>query len=202
MSVPPILACPECDLLHQAPPEDRREEFRCTRCGAILQERHSGSLDMPLAFAIAALIFFGLANLFPILSMRMSGQLEEATLPGCVRLMAAQGWPWLSAIVLTTVEVAPLAYLGGLVHVLIRARTGKVGRTSARMFRLTQELPGWAMAEVFLLGVLVAYVKLTKNAAVTPGPSLYALGAFVVTIAAAEASLNPHAVWAAIRERR
>lgn len=195
------MACPECDLLHQAPHEGSREAYLCTRCGAVLQEGHSGNLDMPLAFALAALIFFGLANLFPLLSMTLHGQAQEATLPGCVRMLSALGWPWLAAIVVTTVEVAPLAYLGGLVHVLLRARAGKVGRTSARMFRLVQELPGWVMAEVFVLGVLVAYVKLAKMAPVTPGISLFALGAFVLAVAAAEASLDPRAVWAAIRER-
>lgn len=195
------MACPECDLLHQAPPEASRAEFVCSRCGAVLQEGHSGNLDMPLAFALAALIFFGLANLFPILSMNLHGQVHEATLPGCVHMLSVLGWPWLAAIVLTTVEVAPLAYLGGLVHVLLRAKAGKVGRTSARMFRMVQELPGWVMAEVFILGVLVAYVKLAKMAPVKPGVSLFALGAFVLAVAAAEASLDPRAVWAAIRER-
>lgn len=195
------MACPECDLMHQAPPEPSREEFLCSRCGAVLQEGHAGNLDTPLAFALAALVFFGLANLFPLLSMNLHGQVKEATLPGCVRLLATQGWPWLAAIVVTTVEVAPLAYLGGLVHVLLRARAGRVGRSSARMFRWVQELPGWAMAEVFILGILVAYVKLAKMAPVAPGISLFALGLFVLAVAAAEASLDPRAVWAALKDQ-
>lgn len=57
------------------------------------------------------------------------------------------------------------------------------------------------MAEVFILGILVSYVKLAKMAVVVPGPSLFALGAFIVVAAAAVSALDVGSVWEALRSQ-
>jgi paraquat-inducible protein A len=51
------------------------------------------------------------------------------------------------------------------------------------------------MAEVFVLGIIVSYVKLAKMAVVVPGPSLYGLCAFIVAAAAAVSALDIRSVW-------
>jgi paraquat-inducible protein A len=50
------------------------------------------------------------------------------------------------------------------------------------------------MIEVFLLGVLVAVVKLSSMATVVPGPALWAFVALTVTLTAV-LSFNPGAFW-------
>ena len=54
------------------------------------------------------------------------------------------------------------------------------------------------MAEVFILGILVSYVKLAKMAVVVPGPSLYGLGAFILVAAAAVSALDIGSIWEAL----
>ena len=51
------------------------------------------------------------------------------------------------------------------------------------MFRTLTRLRPWAMPEVFLLGALVALVKLSAIAQVVPGVSLFAYVAFMLTLA-------------------
>jgi paraquat-inducible protein A len=51
------------------------------------------------------------------------------------------------------------------------------------------------MVEVFVLGALVAYVKLNDVAPVHVDPAFYALGLFVFLLAAADATFEPRAVW-------
>ena len=50
------------------------------------------------------------------------------------------------------------------------------------------------MIEVFLLGVLVAIVKLSSMATVIPGPALYAFMALTVLLTAV-LSFNPRGFW-------
>ena len=192
------MACPECDLLHRNLPAPSTGSLLCSRCGAVLRRSGKGTPDLPLAFALAALIFFALANAFPLLALRLHGAVQETTLPGCVHILASIGRPWLAAIVATTVQLAPLAQLAGLVYVLVQVKRRRARPLTARIFRWTQELPAWGMAEVFVLGILVSYVKLAKMAEVVPGPSLYALGAFVVASAATFATLDSGTVWDAL----
>jgi paraquat-inducible protein A len=51
------------------------------------------------------------------------------------------------------------------------------------------------MMEVFMLGILVAMVKLAKMASIVPGVSLYAFVALIFVLAATTASLDSHLVW-------
>jgi len=196
-----LMACPECDLLQRVGPLSGSEAAVCQRCGGLLRQgnrRQYTPLDTPLAIAFIALLLFALANAFPLLVLQLHGSLQLATIPGCVRALVSLGWPWLAAILITTVILAPPVYLGGLAYVLIQARRGHATRWTMRIFRIIQEFGPWGMTEVFLLSILVAYVKLNDMAAVSPGPSFYALAAFTVAMAALLTSLDPRAVWTAL----
>ena len=56
------------------------------------------------------------------------------------------------------------------------------------MFRITELLRPWAMMEVYLLGVIVAYVKLSDFARLELGVALFAFVGLIVVMIAAEAA--------------
>ncbi len=192
------MACPECDLLHRVSAPPRGGISSCTRCGAILRRGGYESEDLALALHIAALILFCLANAFPLLSLRLHGTVQEASIPGSVRILSNLGWPWLSAVLITTVILAPLAHLSGMIYVLLQIRGRHSNRWTMLVFRIVGQFGAWGMAEVFILGILVSYVKLAKMAVVVPGPSLFALGAFILVAAAAVSALDIGSVWEAL----
>ena len=195
---PVLTACPECDLLHRIGELPKGGIAFCSRCGGVLRRARRGSIDTPLAFAVTALVLFVLANGFPLMSLTMNGTRQEVTLPGCIQCLALLGWPWLAAILITLVELAPLAFLVGVTHVLLQVKHRRAHNWTARIFRLVLESQSWGMVEVFLLAIMVSYVKLSKMAMVLPGPSLYALAAFIVAVSALLSSLEPEAVWEAM----
>jgi paraquat-inducible protein A len=197
-----LTACPECDLLHRIGPLPKGGTALCGRCGAVLKRNQQSSLDIPLAFAITALILFALTNFFPVMSLYMHGSEEAVTLPGSIHFLVTLGWPWLGAILITTVELAPLVYLSGLIYVLMQVKARRGNAWTARIFRLVQEFQSWSMMEVFLLGILVTYVKLSKMAMVIAGPSVYALGAFILATSAVLSYLEPDVIWDALGEIR
>ncbi len=198
---PILMACPECDLLHWVKPPPQGGISSCIRCGAILRRGGHNSRDVALALHIAALILFCLANAFPLLSLHLHGTVQEASIPGCARILANLGWPWLSAVLITTVILAPLGHLGGMIYVLLEIRRRQPNRWTAWVFRIVEQFGAWGMAEVFILGIIVSYVKLAKMAVVVPGLSLYALGAFIVVAAAAVSALDIGSVWGALGGR-
>jgi paraquat-inducible protein A len=51
------------------------------------------------------------------------------------------------------------------------------------------------MMEIFLIGILVALVKLGKMATIVPGLSVIAFGILIFVIAAASSAVDPHLVW-------
>jgi paraquat-inducible protein A len=190
-----MLACPDCDLLHRAGAPGKDSMQLCVRCGAVLGRGRHARLARVMALHVTALILFFLANAFPLLAVRLHGTVRETSIPGCARILATLGWPWLSAILVTTVILGPLLQLGGTLAVLVQIARRRQGAWTARLFRILEEFRSWGMVEVFLLGVLVSYSKLSQTATVVPGPSLYALGGFIFAAALAMSALDPRAVW-------
>ena len=53
----------------------------------------------------------------------------------------------------------------------------------------------WGMVEVFIIGVIVALVKLTHYGSLIPGIALWSLGGLTLLLAATASSFNIHDVW-------
>jgi paraquat-inducible protein A len=156
---------------------------------------------MTLALVLASLSLFLAAQLFPLLTLRLHGTAQETSVLASIDLLVRTGWPWLAAVLIVTVELAPSAYLCGLVFVLVRLKQGRGNRGTARVFRIIQDVQGWAMVDVFLLGVLVSYVKLAKLAVVVPGGAMYALAGSALLLAWAVDSMDCQSMWKAMGEK-
>lgn len=190
-----MTACHECDLLHRLKPIPRGTVAHCSRCGAVLSRHRPNSLERTLALTVAGLILFALANSFPFLAMTMEGQHRQIVLLTGIKELYRQGMPEVAILVLLTTIVTPLLHLSGLLYVLVPLKLNRMAPAIWRVFRWVRRMQPWSMLEVFMLGILVALVKLTKMADVVPGISLYCFLALIYILAAITASLDPARVW-------
>jgi paraquat-inducible protein A len=94
--------------------------------------------------------------------------------------------------------LAPGLQLALLLTVLVPLKLGWLPVWIARLFRYARTLAPWGMMDVFMLGILVAVVKLSDMATLIPGTSLFAFGLLIFVLAAAQAALDPHAVWSRV----
>lgn len=191
----PVVACHECDLLHQVKPLPQDCKARCTRCGALLYVNSPQTIDRTLAFAITGLILLAIANLYPFLSLESQGTVLETTLLTGTIILSQQSTLGLAVLVLLTSMLVPCILLSALVLVLWPIRKGHCFPGSRRLFRLAMLLRPWSMTEVFLLGILVSVVKLAKLATIIPGTALFAFLALVFVLAAVNTFLDPGTVW-------
>ena len=105
--------------------------------------------------------------------------------------------PFVALLVLATTILFPLIQLLALIYLLtfpIRFRRFEHSTTFNLSGRLIQVLRPWVMVEVFLLGVIVAFVKLTSMATVLPGVALWAFGA-LASLLTAVFSFNPRCIY-------
>lgn len=190
-----LIACHDCDLLHRIKPSARPSVAKCQRCGAVLFRHKANSLDHTLAFTIAGLILFTVANSFPFLQFEMQGQVTQTTLITGVNELYVQGLWELAGLVLLTIIVAPLFQLLGLLHVLLPLRFQRIPWKLPTVFRFVQALQPWAMMEVFMLSILVSVVKLGDMAIIVPGIALWSYAALILVLAGSVASLDPEIIW-------
>ncbi len=194
-TTPPLVACPDCDLLQREPELVPEGCADCERCGAELFRNKPHSIDYTLAFLAAAAIVFIYANAFPLMDMDTSGRRSSTTLMGTAAALQEAGMPSVSLLVLATAILIPAIELMAMGYMLLPLRLGHVPPGLRFAFRVVEWVRPWAMVEVFVLGALVAYVKLNDTAPVHVDPAFYALGLFVFLLAAADATFEPRAVW-------
>ena len=195
-----VVACHTCDLLTR-PSDAAGTTSLCPRCGAVLHRQKSNSIDRPLAFALSGLILFAIALTHPFLAMKSGGFVQETTLLTGILELWKQRLYGLGALVLLTCALIPLAQLTGLLYVLVPLRMNAAAPGSVAIFRAILHVNSWAMMEVFLIGILVALVKLAKMATIVPGAAVMALGLLTVVTTAAMATLDPPLVWARLDRR-
>jgi paraquat-inducible protein A len=197
MAHPETISCNTCGLLQQVGALTRGQVAQCARCGSRLTEGPHGSLQLTGALALAALILYVPANIYPIMRMHFYGAYSESTVwDGVVKLADQDQW-FIAIIVFLASIVIPVLKLSGLLYLVItvRFRIGRRLRDRARIYRFIDVIGPWAMLDVFLLAALVGLVQLGQIATVLPGPGLIAFAAVVVLTMLATASFDPRAIW-------
>ena len=164
--------------------------------------RHRNSLDRALAFALTGLLFFILANMFPLLIFEMDGQSQSNRLiDGAIAFWNAGYWE-LGIVVFISSVMAPLMVLLILITLLLPMRFGRVPLRPQLQVRTLTHLRPWAMSEIFILGIIVAFVKLSDFADVSVGLSLFAFVLMVASTVMAYLTLDDSALWNRLRDIR
>ena len=196
-----LLACHECDLVLEITQIPERTAAHCVRCDAVLFRARPDSVDRTSAFTLAGLFLFVVSCSFPFLAMKNAGIVQETALLTGVFNLYEQKMPALATLVLLTCVLVPLVQMLGLLYIMIPLKWNRSARHAARVFRFYLHLQPWGMMEVFLLGILVALVKLGKMATIVPGIAVIAFGILIFVLAAAISSLDPHLVWERIEKK-
>ncbi len=192
--VPHVILCEGCDAVYPKTLLAPGETARCTRCGTAL-ERYTGDTHKRiLPLVVAGLVMFAVANLFPIVSISIGGQHSATTLVGAVVALAHEGLAEVALLVLATTLLFPLLQLLILLYLMLPLASLRRPLGFTWLVRALQSLQPWGMVEVFLLGILVAIVKLTSSAEVIVGPAMAAFVALTVLLTAI-LSFQPRDFW-------
>jgi len=189
------IACHDCDGVFPLPQVGKGERAVCPRCGVGLFEHKGHSLDHSLALALTSLILFVIANINTLLVMKIGGRTQAGAIFTGVQELYAQGFWEIAALVFVVSILAPLLKLMCLFYVLVPLRLGLRLPAATQVFRFYEVLHPWAMTEVYMLGILVAVVKLADLASLEPGIALYSFAALIFFMAATDASLDDHEIW-------
>jgi len=192
----PVVACHECDLLQREVQLPRGGVARCRRCGGILYRDSPDSLDRTLALSLAAAILFLLANTFPIIGIELQGNRSAVNLFGAVYSIWNQEMKLIALLVLTTTILVPAFELTMMIYLLLPLKFQQIPPGSVPILRGLLSIKPWGMVEIFMLGVLVALVKLSHDFIIIPGVALWSFGGLTLMLAAVASSFNARDLWA------
>jgi len=190
-----LVVCGQCGLAHHWQPLPEACQARCTRCEAILGRAHRLSIQGILALTVAAAAAFLIAINAPLMSISLRGGAETATLPQAISIAWREDQQLVAILAGITALLAPAAFIGRRLYVLIPLAAGNKPPGFAWCVRALHQAARWNMVEVFTIGVLLSLVRLAGLADTSPGPGLFALGAMTVLLASIESAGLQHLWW-------
>ena len=175
-----LVICHKCHTLHRKLPIGNRAKALCSKCGTVLYHRDDRLLEHGLALSLSGLIFFIIANAFPLVKIEILGHEQFITIPSMLLSMVDIGYYLVALFVSYLIFIFPLMIF--LIYILLflmmKRRRGKV--LSKRLLVLLAEIKPWNMSDIFLISILVALVKLIGMAEIHFGISFWSLVLFVL----------------------
>jgi paraquat-inducible protein A len=197
-----LIACPHCDALHRVGPVPIGSKARCVRCHAVLMAPRKSAMTRIVMLASAAFVLMVAAVFFPFLELQAKGLSQKSSLLDAITAFSGGLMLPLSIAVGGLIVVLPLMRLAAIVYALAPMSIGyKPARHAIRAFRMAEALKPWAMAEIFIVGVAVALVKLAGLATLSIGPAFWALVALVLITVLKDNFMCRLTVWKTLEER-
>ena len=197
-----LIACESCDWLHYRLIIEKGSRASCARCGHELYTRKPFSVDRTLAASLAGIIFLLLSLSLPFLSLSRSGVSSSISVLDAVSALWASDMRWLGLLSLALIALIPTVRLVLLAYVMtrLRYRLGIIPSMLSAM-RWAERLEPWAMAEIFMVGVVVSLVKISDLASLSVGLAFWSLLGLILTTSLISVFYCKDSVWQLLTTR-
>lgn len=197
-----LIACPVCDVLYRDRPVPQDRIARCRRCGTILSAPRERAMTRITMLAAAALVLMVASVSFPFLELSALGLHQRSSVIDAILAFSDGLMAPLSFAVALLIVLLPAARLVALLYALAPMSLGwHPARQAARAYRWAEHMRPWAMAEVFIVGVAVALVKVAGLATVTLGPAFWAFCLLVLITVLKDNIMCRLTVWKTLSAR-
>ena len=196
---PDLIACPHCDTLHTNAALPDGAKAHCVRCGAVLKTERSTAIVTVLALATTSLLLMIAAVSFPFLDLSAAGKTNSTSVIGAVLAFSDTFTLPLAIAVGAFIILLPLLRLAAIIFAVVPLATGtEPTRAARRAFGLSESLRPWSMAEIFIVGVAVALVKVAGIASITFGPAFWAFTILVILTFFQDTLICRYSIWRAL----
>ena len=185
--------CPKCHKVN----EMVAFKQRCCRCAGVFYQRKPYSLQMTLAWSLAALIAFIPANLYPVMTVYSLGVPKVSTILSGIGSFIEDGFYPIAAIIFTASIIVPLVKIIGLFFLVIKVQMGLrlKPKKHTKLYHMLEFLGPWSMLDVFVVALLVAVVELGFISSVEAGPAINYFTLTVIFTMIAATSFDPRLLW-------
>ncbi len=154
-----IKLCPHCDLIVELPKLKVGQRAICPRCHSLLSIRYyDNPFIVPIVYALSALIMLALALSFPFITINIAGRFNQIFISTIPKALFNENFAVLSWLFIGFVQFIPIVSMFSVIILCLNLKLP--GHLMRWLARLLFAMKPWCMAEIFLVGVLVSFVKL------------------------------------------
>jgi paraquat-inducible protein A len=196
-----LIACPLCDLLHNEPNAADNRTVMCSRCGAVLAAPRDGAFTRVLVLALTAMILMVAAVGFPFLELEAAGLYNKTSVFDAILVFSSGTLVPLAFAVAALIVLIPTLRFAAVIYTLLPlVFRRRAFRYANPVFRFAETLRPWAMAEIFIVGVAVALIKVAGLATISLGPAFWAFSALVIVTALHDNFMCRRTIWKSLEQ--
>lgn len=196
------LVCHECDALLQLAHADPGQKLVCPRCGCTLYKPRRDSINRGLALSLTALILFVPANFLPIMTFNMLGLNNADTMVKGATQLFQQGYWWMAALVFFCSILAPLLQFILITGICLLVKLNRYNNALVFMLKIQSHVNRWGMLEVFMLGILVAYIKMIDLGEIQLGLGMVCFTGLLAVTTLNAILFDTHPIWEKVGQAR
>jgi len=152
-------------------------------------------LQLSQALVITGIIMYIPANVLPVMTMTVTGDVEPLTVFGGVQELWDSGLAPIAMIVFIASIVVPFAKLASLTWLLFLHGKPALRRERTTIRRIVHLVGSWSMIDIFLLSILAAVGQLGVLASVVAEPGcLFFAGVLLCSLFATD-FYKPRMIW-------
>ena len=174
------IICHKCHTLNIEVSIENGSKALCSQCGIVLYHHDDGFLDRGLALSISGLIFFVLANVFPLVQIDILGSESHISILSMIDSLMRSGYYLVGLFVTYLIFIFPLMIFLLYFFIFYLMKRGSRRILVGNLLILLARILPWHMSDIFLISILVAIVKLLSMADIHFGVSFWALIVFVL----------------------
>ncbi len=193
-----IIACYQCDLIQYEVKLLEGEKALCSRCNAMLYRNTPPHRNQEIAFTASAIVMLLIANLFPIATIVVQGKVIDATLFSIIQMLVIQQQNLIALLLFVTLFLAPILEVFAMAYMLTQLEKGWPTHNIAHMYKLHLTAKTWILVDVFMLGILVALVKLMPIMIVKVGIAVWAFAGLIILFTLSAQVFDAKKVWSKI----
>ena len=169
------------------------------RCGLPIVTERSTAFAQVISLAMTAFVLMLAAISFPFLELDVAGRHNSISVLQAVTVFNDGIALLLALAVAGFIVFLPLLRLAAIIYALGPiVREKPVRRGAKQAFALAEFLQPWSMAEIFIVGVAVALIKVAGLAHVSIGPAFWAFCALVLITVLKDQLICRYSVWQAL----
>nr|WP_146163845.1 paraquat-inducible protein A [Vibrio splendidus] len=180
-------SCIECGLVSQFRELPSGSEASCPRCHHTLCSIGASKGQGVMAYAVASLITLVMSLTFPYMSFSVQGISQQITLYQAVDMMNRLDNSLIAALLFLAVIFLPAYFLISAIWFYSltekrRTHSPNLSRLAIFILKTLSWVKPWLMVDVFLIGVLVSWIKIAALADVSMGISFWAFGIYAMLV--------------------
>ena len=196
------IACPECDALLVKAHLQVGQRLVCPCCGGNLLQPRPDSVNRGMAISLAALILVWPSISLPIMTFDILGLEQADTMLRGVAQLARSGHWWMASIVLFCTIIAPILELLVIFGICVLVKLGYWSGVLISLLKWQSSIRRWAMLEVYLLGIIVAYVKMLHDGDIRIDVGLFCFIGLLFLTTLNAYLFDTHDIWELVGKHR